>query len=116
MKIININDAPAQAVTMEGAAHVTKRLPIGKADGSPSFSARVFTLAPGGYTPYHEHAWEHLNYIIAGKGELLDADGQARPLQPGDFALVQPGEKHQYRNASATASFIMICAVPSEYE
>lgn len=116
MKIISINDAPAQAVVMEGAAHATKRLPIARADGSPSFSVRVFTLGPGGHTPYHSHAWEHLNYIISGEGELVDAEGKAQTLKGGDFALVLPGEKHQYRNSHASSSFIMMCAVPSEYE
>ena len=116
MKIVNLNEAPSQPVSLPGAAHVTRRVPIGKADGAPQTSVRVFTMAPGGHTPYHAHAWEHTNYIIAGEGELVDAEGKAHPLKAGDFALVLPHEKHQYRNASATQSFIMICAVAKEYE
>ena len=34
----------------------------------------------------------------------------------GDFALVLPHEKHQYRNTSPDRAFRMICAVPKEYE
>lgn len=116
MKVVSLNDAPSHAVTMEGAANVSRRVPIGKADGAPQTSVRVFTMGPGGHTPYHAHAWEHTNYIIAGEGELVDAEGKAHPLRAGDFALVLPNEKHQYRNTSATTAFVMICAVPKSYE
>jgi len=36
-------------------------------------------------------------------------------LQAGNFALVEPDEKHQYRNTGNTP-FKMICGVPKEFE
>ena len=116
MKIVSLHNTPVMPVAMSGAAGAVKQLPLGKADGSPNVSMRVFTLEPGGHTPYHAHDWEHLNYIIAGEGQLLDAAGKASTLKAGDFALVLPGEKHQYRNSHASEPFVMICAVPCEYE
>jgi quercetin dioxygenase-like cupin family protein len=116
MKVVRLKDVPYQPVDMQGAARVSRCVPIGKADGAPRTSVRVFTMQPGGPTPYHAHAWEHTNYIISGAGELVDADGIAHPLRPGDFALVLPNEKHQYRNASDTEPFVMICAVSKDYE
>ncbi len=116
MKIIPIDQVPKSKMTLEGARDVTKQLPISKADGTPSFSFRVFTIAPEGHTPYHSHAFEHLNYIIEGHGVLVNEAGKESPVKQGDFALVLPGEKHQYRNASADHPFVMICAVPKEYE
>ncbi|MBN2449387.1 MAG: cupin domain-containing protein [Lentisphaeria bacterium] len=101
---------------MAGASGVERQLPIGAADGTPSHSVRVFTLAPGGHTPWHEHPWEHLNYAIAGEGEIVAADGTAHPFAAGDFALVPPGEKHQYRNTSRRRPFLLLCAVPKEHE
>ena len=101
---------------MEGAKDIWKQVPISRDDGSPMFSFRVFTIMPGGHSPYHTHASEHLNYIIEGEGALVTAEGEERPLKKGDFALVMPGEKHQYRNKSANAPMVMICAVPKEYE
>jgi quercetin dioxygenase-like cupin family protein len=47
---------------------------------------------------------------------LVDEKGEENSLKQGDFALVLPGEKHQYRNASADHPFVMICAVPKQYE
>jgi len=37
------------------------------------------------------------------------------PLEAGDFALVNPSEKHQYRN-KGDKPFKMICGVPKEFE
>jgi quercetin dioxygenase-like cupin family protein len=116
MKIIPLGQVSKSPMAMEGAKDINKQLPLSKADGSPSFSFRVFTMEPGGHSPYHTHAFEHLNYIIEGQGVLVNEAGEENPLKQGDFALVLPGEKHQYRNASADQPFIMICAVPKDYE
>jgi quercetin dioxygenase-like cupin family protein len=116
MQITALDSVPSQPVEMPGAARVSRCVPIGKADGAPNTSVRVFTMQPGGHTPYHAHAWEHTNYVIAGEGHLVDAEGKAHPLKAGDFALVLPNEKHQYRNASPTQPFVMVCAVSKDYE
>ena len=100
---------------MEGARAVWKQLPLGTKEGVTNFSFRVFTIEVDGHTPYHEHPSEHLNYIISGQGCLVDSQGKEQSLETGDFALVLPGEKHQYRNTSG-APLVMICAVPKEYE
>ena len=41
--------------------------------------------------------------------------GEEQPLKAGDFALVNPDEKHQYRN-KGDKPFKMICGVPKEFE
>ena len=46
----------------------------------------------------------------------MDADGQANPLQPGEFAFVAPHDVHQFRNTSDTENFVFMCMVPREYE
>ena len=116
MKIVRLSDLPVLPMAMAGAEGVGKQLPLGSADGAPHFSFRVFTIAPGGHTPYHVHPSEHLNYVISGQGALVDPEGRMQPLAAGDFAFVPPEEKHQYRNASDSEPFVMICAVPRQYE
>ncbi len=116
MKITNLENTVKTEVTMEGANKVKKQLPLSSQDGSPTFSFRVFTIEPNGHTPYHTHAFEHLNYIIEGEGAVVMTTGEEMPVKKGDFVLVLPGEKHQYKNKSATSPFVMICAVPKEYE
>jgi quercetin dioxygenase-like cupin family protein len=116
MKITSLDSVAKIVPDMAGAAGITKQIPISAADGSPMFSFRVFTFEPGGHTPYHTHPNEHLNYIIEGEGVLVSANGDEHKIKKGDFALVDPDEKHQYRNTSKDKTLVIICAVPKEYE
>jgi len=116
MKITNLDQVEKTKMMMDGVKDVWKQIPISRADGTPTFSFRVFTIMPGGYTPYHTHPFEHLNYIIEGEGAVVTESGEERPVKKGDFAIMLPGEKHQYKNRSTQNPMIMICAVPKEYE
>lgn len=116
MIIRSLDRVPTTTPVMEGARGVTKQLPIGTADSSPGFSIRVFTIAAGGFTPYHSHPFEHLNYIIEGHGVVVDEAGTETPVRKGDFALIMPNEKHRYKNTATDADLVLICAVPKQYE
>ena len=115
MKIVHPAEVKKDPVTIDGAVGAWRQLVLGRADGVPTVSFRVFTLEPGGCTPYHLHVAEHMNYIIEGEGCLVDEQGREHPVSAGDFALVMPNEKHQYRN-KGKGLFQMICAVPKAYE
>jgi quercetin dioxygenase-like cupin family protein len=52
--------------------------------------------------------------VIEGIGALVNEKGEETPLKAGDFALVNPDEKHQYRN-KGDVPFNMICGVPKEF-
>ena len=56
-----------------------------------------------------------MNYVIEGSGALVNEAGEEQPLKAGDFALVSPGVKHQYRN-KGDMPFKLICGVPKEFE
>src|SRR4030043_1238373 len=116
MKTIQLDQVAKSKMALEGAKEVYKQLPISKMDGTPSFCFRVFTIEPGGHTPYHTHDFEHLNYVIKGQGILVDGQGERHQLRAGEFALILPNEKHQFRNGSDTDLFKVICAVPNDKE
>ena len=116
MKITSIENVEKTVMTMEGAKEVWKQVPIAKADGTPHVSLRVVTIMPGGHTPYHVHPFEHLNYVIDGAGAVVAETGAERPIKKGDFVLVLPNEKHQYKNTSLREPMVMICGVPRDYE
>jgi quercetin dioxygenase-like cupin family protein len=115
MHISSLDEVKKIRPDMEGASGVFKQVPISREDGAPTFSFRVFTIEPGGHTPLHTHPFEHLNYIIEGRGTVF-VEGQEHEIKKGDFALILPGETHQYRNNSTIDSLLVICAVPKEYE
>lgn len=106
----------SKKIDIEGAKGVSRQVPVGKAENTPHFSFRVFTVEPGGYTPYHAHPFEHVNYIIRGKGALKDESGDLHPVREGDYCLIYPNEKHQFRNRSGEEDLVFICAVMKEYE
>jgi quercetin dioxygenase-like cupin family protein len=116
MKVNKLNNVEKIKLAMEGAKDTYKQIPISKGDGTPLFSFRVFTIEPGGHTPYHSHPFEHLNYVIEGAGAVKTETGEERPVSKGDFVLVMPAEVHQYKNTSVSGDFVLICAVPKEYE
>ncbi|MCF8239793.1 MAG: cupin domain-containing protein [Melioribacteraceae bacterium] len=116
MIVKNLSQIDKKKVEMEGAEKAFKQMPISSIDGTPFYSFRVFTVEPGGFTPYHQHNYEHVNYIIDGDGFIINEKGEQTQVKKGDFALVNPNEKHQYRNASPDKDFVMICAVPKEFE
>ncbi len=57
-----------------------------------------------------------MNYVIEGEGVLVNEAGEETHVKAGDFALVLPDEKHNYRNTSSDKPFFMICGVPKEFE
>lgn len=115
MYVTGLDEVQKTGPAMEGAKGVRKQIPLSRKDGVPTFSFRVFTIEPGGHTPFHRHEFEHMNYVISGEG-ILAAEDREYALKQGDFALVLAGEKHQYRNSSDNQNLLIICAVPREYE
>ncbi len=116
MKISSLDKVEKVRANMEGAKNIFKQVPISKQDGSPNFSFRVFTMEPNGHSPFHAHSFEHLNYVIEGHGSVVEESGREQEVKKGDFVLVLPNEKHQYKNKSPRDPFVIICAVPKEYE
>ncbi|MDD3965651.1 MAG: cupin domain-containing protein [Candidatus Neomarinimicrobiota bacterium] len=116
MIIRSLSTVPVKKLDMDGIKGVYRQVPVGVPENVPNFSFRVFTLEPLGHTPYHAHASEHLNYIIRGQGALKDENGKLHPVKEGDFCLVYPNEKHQFRNLSESGELVFICAVMKEYE
>ncbi len=101
-------------VVMDGVKDVTKKIPIGKPEGWKNYTLRVFKIKPGGFTPHHNHDWEHVNYVISGRGQLI-IDGAVHELSEKDFAFVPPNARHQFKNPY-DEDFEFICIVPNRGE
>ena len=82
MKVVNLHDVAKTKVEMAGADKAWRQLVLGKEDGVPTFSLRVFTVEPGGHTPLHEHVSEHLNLRYFGGGGTCGA-GRGEAHQSG---------------------------------
>jgi quercetin dioxygenase-like cupin family protein len=111
MKVLTISDVRPAVVQSEAASGARARVLIGKEDGAPTFTMRLFDLEPGGHTPRHVHAHEHEIIVQSGEGTLW-TESTEYPLAPGTVALVGPDELHQFRAGSRGMSFF--CLVPHE--
>jgi quercetin dioxygenase-like cupin family protein len=112
MKIARYKDVPADPAGEAGAAHVAIRWVITQKDGAPNFAMRVIEVEPGGYTPFHEHAWEHEVFILNGNGAVVQGDGET-PVSHGNVVFVPAGEKHQFKNVGEE-KFEFICLIPNQ--
>jgi quercetin dioxygenase-like cupin family protein len=111
MKIIHYTEADSTKFNNEIAQGVTGRVVIGKDDGAPNFCMRLFTLAPGGFTPRHSHDWEHEILIHEGSGKVFK-DGEWVAIQRGSVIFIPGGDEHQFKNDS-NADLVFACLIPS---
>jgi len=109
MRVRRIADVPARPVESPEVKGVSMRVLLGQADGAPSFTLRLFELAPLGHSPRHRHPHEHEVIIREGSGTLSTPEREWE-LEPGVVVLVGPDEEHQFRAGSAGLSFF--CIVP----
>lgn len=102
-------------VSAEDAGQGTKdtriRWLITEKDGAPTFVMRHFEIGPGGFTPLHEHAWEHELFILEGSGTVVGGAAE-EPFAAGDVIFMPGGEKHQFRNTGAR-TVKMLCLIPA---
>jgi len=99
-------------VQMDGTKGAFKANVIGKPEGWPDHTLRVFRIESGGFTPHHQHDWEHVNYVIKGRGRLRIGK-ELFDLKEKDFAFVPPNTEHQYVN-TYDEDFEFICIVPNK--
>ena len=110
MKHMHYSEVPLERV--EGYDGVTVRWLIAREDGAPGFAMRLFEVAPGGVTEWHRHEWEHEVYILKGSGIVMTEGGE-KSFGTGDFFLIGPKERHQFRN-TAREILRFLCLVPLE--
>jgi quercetin dioxygenase-like cupin family protein len=112
MIVKKYDEVEKEEVKMEGVKNISVRWLIGEDSAPPNFYMRLFELEPGGYSPFHSHPFEHEVYVVEGKGQINTED-KPIPLEKGSFALVVPGEKHQFVNKGDT-TFKFLCMIPKE--
>ncbi len=112
MHVIKKQERPVQPVDIPDASGVSMTVLIGKEDGAPNFTMRLFQVEAGGHSPYHTHNYEHVVYIIQGEGETRHAGGTTL-FKAGDSVLVIPNEEHQFHNTGAVP-LIFTCTIPNQ--
>ena len=110
MPVNHYETVTQEAVDMDGAEGCQVRWLIGQDDGAPHFAMRQYEGACGGFTPRHQHPYEHEVFILEGQGVLFEGDVE-QPLRAGDVAFVAPDQLHQFRNTGETP-LKFLCLIP----
>jgi len=101
----------AQPVETPGARGTKVRWLIDRDSGAPNFYMRLFEVAGGGQTPYHDHQHEHEAFIVEGQGYVRSEHDRHR-FSAGEFIYVPPNEKHQFVN-DTDQPCRFLCLVPT---
>lgn len=111
VKVKPISDHEQTPVTMPGASGARMRMLVGFPDNAANFHMRHFEVAPGGFTPHHQHDYEHEILILRGVGTAKSEQGE-RAFKAGDVIWVPPNEMHQFLNTGAEP-LEFICLIPA---
>lgn len=111
MKVKSIESHEQSPMPMAGAEQVKMRMLIGPDDGAANFHMRHFEVAPGGFSPHHQHNYEHEILILSGQGVAKSEQGD-RPFKAGDVIYVAPNEQHQFLN-NGDSPLQFICLIPA---
>lgn len=114
MLIRRESDVDPAPVLMDGVKDVSMRLMVGRADGAPNFSMRLFTVQPGGHTPRHSHNYEHEVLIVEGSG-TVEENGTLHEIRQGDVLFVTPNVVHQFVN-TGDSPLKFFCFVPVSFD
>lgn len=106
---VNVSTVIDASVAEEGARETKVKWLISEKDGAPNFLMREFTLKAGGFTPYHNHDWEHEVFVLEGHGTVRYEERE-EAISPGDAILIPPNKKHQFKAGSDVLKFL--CLVP----
>jgi quercetin dioxygenase-like cupin family protein len=106
----SIQKMEATPIEGEGIKGVTMRLLVGRDDDAPTFAMRHFAVEVDGYTPKHQHPWEHEVLILSGEGEV-ECAGEVLSIAAGDGLFIPSNDLHQFRN-KGKSPLEFLCIVP----
>ena len=109
MKIFHYQDVEAKEVE-EGASRLKVRWLITRYMRASNFAMRLFEMEPGGFSPFHNHPWEHEVFILQGEGTVI-GEGYERKFRDGNVIFIPPNEKHQFKN-SGKKDVKFLCLIP----
>jgi quercetin dioxygenase-like cupin family protein len=111
MKVRNYNKVEKRgAFLKEKAAGVSMRVAIAEEDGAQSTIMRILEIDPEGFTPLHTHDYEHLMFVVRGKGMVTDSSRECR-LEKDDVVFVPSGQAHQIKN-TGDSELVIVSVLP----
>ncbi|MGB9750348.1 MAG: cupin domain-containing protein [Caldisericia bacterium] len=102
------DEVEEEIVKMEGSKDAFIRWLI----RGPNFTLRYFRIKKGGFSPRHNHPYEHEVFILNGKGRVY-IDGEEKNFEKNYFIYVPPDKEHQFLNTSEE-DLEFLCIIPNK--
>jgi len=110
MKHVHHKEVKLEKPNEQGIKDVMVRWLISKKDGAENFAMRLFEIKPNGYTPLHQHDWEHEVFVLEGNGAVKNKTDE-ESFKTGDIFFVPPMEWHQFLN-TGNETLKFLCIIP----
>lgn len=110
MKHVHYSEVELEEPAEQGVKDVKLRWLVSKKDGAENFAMRLFEIQSGGYTPLHQHDWEHEVFVLEGDGITKNKTSE-EPFKQGDVLFVPPMEWHQFVNTGKN-TLKFLCLIP----
>jgi quercetin dioxygenase-like cupin family protein len=112
MKHVHYTDVELEEPNEKGIKNLKIRWLISKKDGAENFAMRLFEVKPDGYSPLHQHDWEHEVFILEGEGQVKNKD-QKKQFKKGDVFFIPSMEWHQFVNTGKN-DLKFLCLIPNK--
>jgi len=110
VKHVHHTDVELEDPTEPGIKDIKVRWLISNKDGAENFAMRLFEIQPGGYSPFHQHDWEHEVFVLEGNG-IAKGEKNEKPFKQGDVFFIKPMEWHQFINTGKKMTKFL-CLIP----
>jgi quercetin dioxygenase-like cupin family protein len=110
VKHVHYTEVELEEPSEGGIKDMKVRWLISKKDGANNFAMRLFEIQPDGYSPLHQHDWEHEVFVLEGNGVTRDKNNE-NPFKQGDVFFVPPMEWHQFVN-TGKETLKFLCLIP----
>lgn len=113
-RLVRPDASQATPVQMDGVKDVRMEILVGRQHGAPNFAMRHFVVQPGGYTPHHQHDYEHEVVILEGEAQV-QFGGTTHRARAGDVLFIPANNMHQFRN-EGSGPMRFLCLVPTTFD
>ena len=112
MKHVHYSHIELENPKEKGLKDIKVRWLISKKDGAKNFAMRLFEVKPDGFTPYHQHNWEHEVFILEGLGIIKTEKGE-ETITFGHVLFIPAMEWHQFKN-TGNKILKFLCLIPNK--
>jgi len=105
-------DIIAKSVAADGYASIKGKVLVNEENGWDDYVLRKFEVQKGGHSGDHAHDYEHIVYVLEGKGTMT-MEGKEYPVEKGCYTVIPKNVQHQLLNTNDSGEDLQfLCIVP----